>query len=193
MPKSSSIQVVGNIFACLWDGVIAFPVHCPIGRSLDLAPSCIRISPEKHKGGRMVDYRKHKPHFLCFRADSGNFSVLVGQTVISLPSSETEPTSRKPVGARRCCPQWVHVHSLCHKEGAAHPHQLRVLIWGCPAPSLATWHLWQALLIPMPEPCPAPRVPASPPLPRTAVTPDLTPRETALEAGVAPGSREGLF
>lgn len=103
MPKCSSIQVVGNIFACLWDGVIAFPVHCPIGRSLDLAPSCIHISPEMHKDGRMVDYRKHKTRFLCCRADSGNFSVLVGQTVISLPSSETEPTSRKPVGARRCC------------------------------------------------------------------------------------------
>lgn len=68
--------------------------------------------PEMHKIGRTVDHVNCKTPFLCFRADSGNFVVLVSHTVIFLPSSRTEPASRKPIGARR--------DSLLHAEGVAH-------------------------------------------------------------------------
>lgn len=73
-----------------------------------------------HKDGRTADQIKHKTPFLCFRADFGNFLVLVGQPVIFLPSSGTEPTSRKPVGARRCCSS-VGLWALTAAQGGSCP------------------------------------------------------------------------
>lgn len=92
--------------------------------------------PRNAQGGRTADCSQHKTLSLGFRADFGNSSVLFGQTMIFLPSSGTEPTSRKPVRARRHGSSEGLWHSPLHRQGAAHPRQLGVPSWGCPAPAL---------------------------------------------------------
>lgn len=101
-----------------------------------------------------------QPPFLCFRADSGNFLVLVGQAVIFLPGSGAERTSRKAVEARRC---WsVGLRARGAAQGGD-PHHGIVSPWGtglgiprCPMPPVP------GTADPAPEPCQAAGPPASP-------------------------------
>lgn len=131
-----------------------------------------------------------QPPFLCFRADSGNFLVLVVQAVIFLPGSGAERTSRKAVEARRCWSAGLRAHGaaqggdspprdsvpmgrragdppLPHASCARHCRPCPWALPGCRATCLPLslpqqWHL---------PPC----------------------REMTWEAGAAPGSTKSLF